>query len=158
MTATIIVLDKKPFGGDQHTVFLDLVDILQALPRKCHSFSWAAFDLWIELEPEASPDHFRVATLSESDTGAQMTWAELWAFAQLDEQVIEGQFIGYRPDGDPPNLPDRNPPEDTKFDENCAAFEIVLEAIDSSLWQICSKDLALIDELAGKFQDVERPK
>jgi hypothetical protein len=157
MTATIIVLDEKSIEGSENGFFLDLIDVLRVLPQKCHGLSWFAFDLWIEPDPDDPHDLAELTLMSKSAPGARMTWDELWAFAELDEQVIEGQFIGYQPDGDPPNVPDRNAPEDTKFAENCAAFEIVLEAIDSSLWQICSKDAAMIEELSGRFKDVEGP-
>lgn len=157
MTATIIILDRKPYGGIDNAVFLDLIDILPALPPKSHGLSWAIFDLRMNYD-EDDPGRFDdISTRSELDSGFQMTWDELWAFAKLGEQVIEGQFVGYHPDRESPNVPDRNPPEDTKFNEICAAYEIVLEAMDSSLWKICSKDTAMIEDISRKFQNVEGP-
>jgi len=155
MTTTIIVLDKKTYGGIEDAVFLDLIDILRALPRKCHGLSWTVFDLWMNYDADDPPKFDEMSKMSESDRGVQMTWEELWAFADLGEQVVEGQFVGDLAEKGPPNVPGRNAPEDTKFEQNCAAFEIVLEAIDSSFWRICSKDAAMIEKLSKKFRDVE---
>lgn len=154
MTSTIIILDKKPLGGEDR-VFLDLIDILRALPEKCHGLSWAAFDLWIMYDDNDPHGLEKMSMMSESDRGVQMTWEELWAFASLGNQVIEGQFVGDLAEKGPPIVPGRNAPEDTKFDQNCAAFEIVLEAIDSSYWKVCSKDTAMIKNLSKKFKNVE---
>ncbi len=101
---------------------------------------WTILEVWavgetdevdviaLEREAEASPH------------GLNLSASELRGLAAGLHQVIDGIFVGYR--GQQPNRNDA---------DLRSSAEVVLEAIDSTLWRVYAREVAMIDRLEKRF-------
>lgn len=72
-----------------------------------------------------------------------MSGDRLWDLARRLTQVIDGIIAGYR----------GTPPVRSDADLRVAA-EVVIEAIDSTLWRVYARDPAVIDRVRRQYDDV----
>ncbi len=128
-------------------VSVELLDILEEIPNgsQLHwsiQFIEATGDFGDEKLTSLSENQVR-----EGEHGYDLTWKSLNKLAKKFDQVIDILIIGCR------NMKLLVRYEnDEEMYETC---DIVIEMIDSSFWQVFSKDTSLIERLAAKFKKVE---
>jgi hypothetical protein len=122
---------------------VNLRDLLAVLPRDKLARNWSIMELWAVAEDDSTDVLSIEAGAASSPTGLQTTGAELLQLAQRLLQVIDAIVVAY--DGAPPTRSDPDLRE---------SAEIVIEAIDSTLWRVYAKDVLVIDRLRHAFTDV----
>ena len=141
------VLEIK--DADRHGVLtVDLVRLLDLLGPEGEQLSWRILEL------EASGDLSRLGRtvqsleieVRNSKNGLPITWSDLVILARTLSQVINTKITGYRGE-----LADSQSSGVQDLYNTC---EIILEAIDSSLWRIYVRDRKVGDRLRAAFRDV----
>jgi hypothetical protein len=111
--------------------------------RGADELRWSVMEFW----GVGHDEHFDLSLMERkaagSPTGAELTPAELRAFAARLFQLIDGIVVGYRGDG-----PTRS---DADLRTSCA---VVIEVVDSSFWRVWAKDRATIGTLGECYKDV----
>lgn len=121
----------------------DFRDLLLALPAEALALDWSIMD--IGATPlDDDPDLMSLeARANESTNGLQYTGEELLDLSGQLLQVIDAIFVGYRG-----LAPLRSDPDLRR------SAEIVIEAIDSTLWRVFAYDNSLREHLRRVFEDV----
>jgi hypothetical protein len=104
---------------------------------------WSVMELWAVARDDDTDVIALERQAAKSATGLQVTADQLWELADRLAQLIDAIVVGYR--GAPPVR------SDTDLRES---VEIVIEAIDSTLWRVYAQDPAVIDRLRREFDDV----
>lgn len=128
-------------------VSVKLPDILKEIPNG-NSFFWSILYLYVlgPLKDGLSIDILE-KQINGSEKGLFITWNDLNILSNKFHQIIDITIIGCKDK----NLL-RRYETDQEIYEMC---DIVIEMIDSSYWEVFSKDIALINRLAIKFNDVK---
>jgi len=124
-----------------------LPDVLEAISDG-NFFYWSLLYLYAsgDLGEDKSMLVFE-KEIYDSEKGFFITWDELNSLAKKFYQIIDITIIGCR---DKSLL--RCYDNDQEMYETC---DIVIEMIDSSYWEVFSKDEALINKLAAKFKEIK---
>lgn len=85
--------------------------------------------------------------INNSENGVSIKWRDLYLLANDMSQIIDIVIIG----NSNLNLMKRYENYQTMY-ESC---DIVIEMVDSSFWQVCSKDDILINKIGGKFKKIK---
>ena len=141
-TKGIRILDKK-----NRIVWVELPDILKEISNG-NSLHWSILYLYAtgHLGANQAMPVFE-QQIRESEKGLLISWEELNGLSQKFWDLMDITLIGCK---------DRNLlrryETDQKMYEVC---DIVIEMIDSSYWEVFSKDEELINKLAVKFKEIE---
>jgi len=144
MAEMIEIKDKNATG----ILAVELTHILDLLSPEGHNFSWVILDLEatgnlgdgkniLDLEQE----------IQQSPKGLLVSWDKLISLSRCFFQVINAVIVGCK---DSTSVPRLQPGEDFY-----KSSEIVLEAIDSSLWRIYVRDDGVLKRFQKTFRDVE---
>lgn len=120
---------------------VDLIDILNVIEAEGDALSWTLYDLeatgdlgdgnkMLDLEQE----------VRDSPTGLRLNWSDLVSLARRLFQVTNATLAG-----------SGAPIAASGLSEVYAHSEIVLEAIDSSLWRVYAKSDSVIEKLKRAF-------
>jgi hypothetical protein len=124
---------------DGSTVHLsDLLDQVSAT-----DLDWSVMELWAVARDEDTDVVALERQAAESPTGLAVSGEQLQDLAGRLTQFIDGIVAGYR----------GTPPVRSDADLRTAA-EIVIEAIDSTLWRVYARNPAVIDRLRHVYDDV----
>lgn len=126
-----------PDGSDVH-----LAELLDHVAPTA-DLHWSVLELWAVAQDEHTDVIGLERQAANSETGLEVTEAELRELAGKLAQVIDGIVAGYH--GAPPSRSDRDL-RDTA--------SIVIEAIDSTLWRVYAQDSAPLHRLRDRFNDV----
>lgn len=121
---------------------VQLGDLLDAI-RTTNELSWSIMEFW----GVARDDQTDVVALereaADSPAGLRLSAKQLREFAAQLLQLIDGIVVGYR----------NGPP--TRSDPDLrASSEVVIEAIDSTLWRIFARESSVVDGLRCNYDDV----
>jgi hypothetical protein len=144
MNALIEIKDKDNGGALNY----DLIDILKTLPDEIRNYKWVI----LELEARTFNNcPFNILELegkiNNSKKGLELTWEELVILARNFYQVIDTTVVGF------------------EFDKEIRAFDpkvdltsicdIFIKAIDSSVWEIFTKESIVLDKFNTRFKDIK---
>jgi hypothetical protein len=119
-----------------------LNDLLEAIPTT-DELRWSIMEFW----GVARDDETDLLTLEReavgSPTGLTLSADQLREFASQLLQLVDGIVVGYR----------QSPPSRSDPDLRTSS-EVVIEAIDSTLWRIWAHDRAVTDVLRRSYDDV----
>ena len=119
-----------------------LADVLAAV-ETADRLSWTIMEFWaVARDDETNLVAFEQQAAA-SPTGLELSADELRSFSGQLLQFIDGIVVGYS--GKPPNRSEA---------DLRGASEIVIEAIDSTLWRVYARDSAVIDRLRSTYDDV----
>lgn len=121
---------------------VELAQLLEAIPTT-DELSWSVMEMWAV----ARDDETNVVALEEqaadSPTGLELSPIQLRELAGRLRQLNDGIVVGYR--GDPP----------TRLDADLrTGSEVVIEAIDSTLWRVYARDPSVVNGLHRSYEDV----
>lgn len=138
----IRILDKV-----KRVVSVELPDILEEIPNG-NLFHWSILCLEAmgHLEEGKSIPVFE-KQIGDSEKGLFIDWNDLNTLSKKFYQIIDITLIGCKDK----NLL-RRYKNDQEMYETC---DMIIEMIDSSYWEIFSKDDQLINRLSKKFKDTE---
>lgn len=143
MKATgIRILDK-----DNGVLNVQLYDILKEISNGS-LFAWSILCLEASgnLGSDKSILEFEKG-INESERGLFITWEELNMLSKKFHQIINMVLLGCK---------DKNFLRRYEHDrEMCETCDIVIDMMDSSYWEVFSKDEQLINRLALKFKDIQ---
>lgn len=119
-----------------------LGDLLEAIPPT-DELKWSIMEFWgvardnetdvVALEQEAAG----------SPTGLRLSGGQLRELASNLLQLVDGIVVGYRND----------PPTRSDLDLRTSS-EVVIEAIDSTLWRIYARNSAIVSAVQRNYDDV----
>ena len=133
--------------GKNGILCVELPDILEEIDNG-ESFFWAIpFSETVFISQVKDFTVNLQDKIEQTKNGIRLTWDELNSFSEDIHQSIDLLVIASK---DKDLL--RSYDSDKQMYETC---DIVIEMIDSSYWEVFSKDRALIDRLAKKFEDIE---
>jgi|GEM_PF-2137048 len=138
--------DRKPLPtehGETSQLAFDLQDVLAQLPPDKKALNWSILGLWAVAQDDDTDIGEIEARVAASPSGLRITGAELWNLAGRLLQVIDGIIVAFS--GSPPTR------ADSDLRESC---EVVIEAIDSTLWRVYAKDPVVSDSLQHTFAEV----
>jgi hypothetical protein len=120
---------------------VQLSDLLDHVPTG--TLNWSVMEMWAV----ARDDEIDILGLeqqaAESPTGLALSAERLRDVAGMLMQVIDGIVVGYR----------GSPPARSHADLRVTA-EIVIEAIDSTVWRVYARDPSVIARLRRTYHDV----
>lgn len=131
--------------------FLDvrLEDILSVITDIGEGYSWVMFEInaslneWVEKPDYNDLDNW----VNESSDGMELSWDELVKLAPIFHQIIDTIIVAYKDENHKPII-----------GKGTVALmetsEIVLELVDSTFWEIYTKDAKILDRFKKKFKDV----
>jgi hypothetical protein len=130
-----------------HVISVELQDILEEV-HNGEEFHWSILFLEVmgDLGEERPVPEFE-KQIHDLENGFFINWKDLNTLVQRFEQLINITLLGCKD----PNLLQRYE-DDQEMYETC---DITIEFIDSTYWQVFSKDKKLIDRLAAKFKEIE---
>jgi hypothetical protein len=119
-----------------------LGDLLEAISAT-DELTWSIMEFW----GVARDDEMDVVALEQkaagSPTGLKFSAGELREFASQLLQLVDGIVVGYRQDPPTRSDPDLR-----------TSSDIVIEAIDSTLWRVYARDHVVTDGLRHNYDDV----
>lgn len=132
----------------QGVLAVELSNLLDLVTVEGSLLTWALLDLYAtgDLGDDRSMLDLE-RQIAASPTGLLLSWDELRALASAFTQVIDGVFVGCR---DVASIPPLHPKA-----ELYARCEIVLEAVDSTLWTVYARDDRVLQRLQAAFHDVQ---
>jgi hypothetical protein len=86
-------------------------------------------------------------TANESPTGLILSWAQLREYAQGLKEIVNGTFIAYAEGVLVPHF--------HLGMDIYAPSELVIEAVDTTYWQVYARDEQLLRRIQGTFRRVE---
>lgn len=116
----------------------DLLDQVSAT-----DLEWSVMELWAVARDDDTDIVALEQQAAESPTGLAVSGEQLQDLAGRLTQLIDGIVAGHR--GTPPVRSDA---------DLRAAAEIVIEAIDATLWRVYARNPAVIDRLRHEYDDV----
>jgi hypothetical protein len=143
------IWDRSPMAtehGETSVFGPDFRDLLLALPAETLALEWAITEIGaIPVDDQLEDLVALEATIDESPTGVQFTGEALLALSGKLLQVIDAVVVGYRG-----SAPLRSDPDLRR------SAEIVIEAIDSTLWRVFALDDSVREHLERAFTDVRK--
>ncbi len=133
--------------GEGDVLRVKLSDILNTISNG-KLFHWAILYLWAtgDLGEGKSMPAFE-ESIKNSEKGLLISWEDIQLLSKQFYQVIEIGLIGCK-----------NKSLLHRYKDNHVMYEqcdIVIEMIDSSYWEVFSKDPDLIERLGEKFKQIE---
>lgn len=141
-TKGVRILDKE-----NGVVSVQLHDILREVSNG-HLFTWSilCFDSMVDLGKDKSILEFE-KVINDSKKDSFITWEELNILSKKFHQIIDMVLLGCK---------DKNSLRRYEHDRDmCETCDIVIDMIDTSYWEVFSKDDHLINRLASKFKDIQ---
>jgi hypothetical protein len=120
---------------------VQLNDLLAQVPPA--DLDWAILEIWATGRDDAPEVVELDRRAAESPTGVALSDQALRQLAAEVLQVIDGIVVGYR--GAPPVRSDADLRD---------VAEVVFEAIDSTLWRVYARDVAVLDRIRQRYHDV----
>ena len=145
MAGTIEIFDLNERGS----ALIDLPEILTVLEPEAQNLAWSILDLEATGDPGAlGTTIFELEQrVANAPHGLILDWKDLNKITGALDQIIEGTIVGCQ---DPERLTQINLQSDLR-----ASCDLVIEAIDSSLWKIFSRDDGVLQKLKSAFRDVK---
>jgi hypothetical protein len=125
-----------------------LIDLLDLLKREGHQLTWSILELEATGDPNRLPRDMLdlEQEVEQSPNGVIMSWEELVILATAFCEVLNAVIVGCK---DATLIPHLQPNADLY-----TPCEIVLEAIDSTLWRVYARDDQIIQRLQTTFRNV----
>lgn len=126
---------------------IPLGELLETIPDETQFF-WAW--LWLDVTPLENEGHYLVELqkkINQSEDGLTTTFESILEISKKIFQEIDLTIIACKTKE---NV--RRYKEDKEMYETC---DIVIEMIDGGFWEVFSKNVTWINQLAKKFQSVE---
>ncbi|NGX37492.1 MAG: hypothetical protein K1000chlam2_00648 [Chlamydiae bacterium] len=126
---------------------IPLSEVLANIPH-ASQLNWAL--LWFDVTPTEKEGKLLTELqkkVKESEEGLSYTFESLAELSKKIFQEIEVLIVGCK---NKENV--RRYKDDQEMYETC---DIVIEMIDGGFWEIFSKDISWIDQLAEKYEEVE---
>lgn len=135
--------------GQAHQVLaFDLRDVLEALGAEVDALNWRITNL----DCHGGESESFCRRLDEAPVpGLWLSGAELRAFAENVDQVVDGTFVGFCKETDTQSL-DPEDLEATAFPQSPS--RLVIRAVDSSWFEIYTKDFQTVQLIRNRFRDV----
>ncbi|HEX3721670.1 MAG TPA: hypothetical protein VHV31_02710 [Nitrolancea sp.] len=136
---------------------VELRDILSVIEQEGRRFIWVLRGLWVVGKITAIGATIRdlMDESENSNFGVRKSWDQLVTFADHVFQAIDGTFEAYR---DAAEIPSSL----VSFDERRAAMyasaQIVIEALDSTLWSVFAQDEVLLGRVRARFGGTDMPQ
>jgi hypothetical protein len=134
-----IRLDRKSAEG---LLLISLNDILKVIAARGESLCWRILSLWARGDLTRLGTNMKdlEARVQGNPSGVYMSWADLNAFAETVDEIMDAVFSGYPCDSPPPQLgPGLDPHKGSV---------ILLELVDSGFWEVsCEGDRELLGRL-----------
>jgi hypothetical protein len=131
------------YDTDGGVLDFDLKDVLSALPPASNQLEWYVLDLEaVGAGPSGEPIIDFEQSLASHRHGAKLSWANLGSLAQNLTQTINATLVGVSAELPPPCLP---------LPSSYPA-EIIVEAIDSSLWAVSSSSIDAVQSIGRRFR------
>jgi len=128
MSELLRIADKDVHGF----LAVDLLQLLKAVKESGPMLDWVLQELTLTGNLRGRWTVQRLETASrEPPYGLRLPWAETLEIAEMITQVQEGVVIGLRAGSEPPSL---------GMEARTGAAAVVLEAVDSSYWEVYAKD------------------
>ena len=140
----VIEISDKTASG---VLAFDLAELLDVLGPVGQTLWWGILELNATGDLGATNILDLEGEIARSRNGLIVSWEELRKLGHSVSQVVDGVFVGCR---DSRDIPELRPGVNIY-----APSEVVLEAIDSSLWRVFSKDGAILDRFRSAFVNVE---
>jgi hypothetical protein len=124
-----------------------LSDILSEI-KNANSLNWAI--LFSDVTPSPNEGKFIIELekkINKQEKPYEIKWADLISFANKIYQEIDLIIIGCEDKNTLKKYEDE--------DEMYNVCDIAIQMLDSSYWEIFSKDLELITKLASKFKNIK---
>ena len=138
----IRILDKE-----KNVISVKLLDILDIIPNG-NLFYWSILYLRaIGHLDEGKSMPFFEEQINKSEKGLYISWEELKSLAKMFYQEIDLILIGNKNQQSLCRYQ-----SETEMCENC---DIVIQMIDSSYWEVFSKDKDVIEKLASNFKQIK---
>lgn len=112
--------------GDKYLSF-DLLDILKELPEEFQDCRWCVSNVEATMK--------KGVLAPEPNRSFDWNWSEVLQFASSVFQTIDGRFSVWGTSSEPPIL--------------------VIDAVDSCFWEVCSTNNEFISRLKSRFNEVE---
>jgi hypothetical protein len=144
MSELLRVADKDVHGF----LAVDLLQLLNAVTESGPTLDWVLQELTLTGNLRGRWTVQRLETASrEPPYGLRLSWAETLGIAEMITQVQEGVVIGLRAGSEPPSL---------GVEARTGAAEVVLEAVDSSYWEVYAKDNRVAAAIRAQFRCVTK--
>ncbi|NJK63931.1 MAG: hypothetical protein HC921_15715 [Synechococcaceae cyanobacterium SM2_3_1] len=121
---------------------VNLITILEFIGLR--DLCWSMLHLWATSKQESEIDILDLEEKTKAKFGYQLDWDSLLAIAKQLEQVNECTIVGVNPTE---SLPNRS----LSLEDLRKICHVVIEAVDSSYWEVFLKDEVLSKRLVEKF-------
>lgn len=121
---------------------VELAELLDAVSSP-EDLDWTILEIWAVGQTDETDVVALERQAVESPHGLNLSAVALRELADRLQQVIDGIVVGYR-----------GPAPDRDAVDLRSTAEIVLEAIDSTLWRVYARETGVIDRLRQRYFDV----
>lgn len=125
-----------PISTINLSTILELIDV--------NDLCWSILHIWVVSKPNSKLDIFQLEEKTKAEFGYHVDWESLLSLSAQLELINECTIIAV---DSAKLLPDRCLSLE-KLRENC---DVVIEAVDSTSWEISVKDLSLSKKLVQKL-------
>lgn len=121
---------------------VQLSDLLDAIPA-IDKLTWSIMEFWGVARDDETDLVAIEQEAARSPTGIKLSAGQMRDLASKLLQLADGVVVGYS----------EAPPTRSDLDLR-ASSEVVIEAIDSTLWRVYARDRVVTDVLRGNYDDV----
>lgn len=121
---------------------VQLADLLDVVSTP-EDLDWTILEIWAVGRTDETDVVALERQAEESPQGLKMSAIALRELADRLQQVIDGIVVGYR-----------GPAPDRHAVDLRSTAEVVLEAIDSTLWRVYAREAGVIDPVRQRYDDV----
>jgi hypothetical protein len=121
---------------------VNLVTILELIGLS--RLYWSILHIWAISKQNSELNIFELEEKTKNHLGLQLSLDDLLSLSKQLEQVNECTIVGV-------NSTELFPDRDLPLDELRKLCDVVIEAVDSTAWEISVKDVELSQRLAEKF-------
>jgi hypothetical protein len=135
------------FDKDEHGILaVELRDLLAIIEREASGLVWALLDLETNGSLRGGRSMLALEeAVRAADRGVILRWEELRSLAADHFQIVNALIVGCTTEEEIPPI--------TAGSALYTVPEIVIEAIDSSLWRIQAKKPQVIAQVRARFRD-----
>ncbi len=148
MTGVVEIRDttqESPSGPRMLAV--TLADLLECIAPVGRGLTWTILDLEAVGELSGKRNMLDLEEqIQASPHGLVVSWSELLTLAQELHQVINCVLAGMKAPSATAQI--------RRGTDTCAISDLVLEAIDSSLWSVFARDDRVLERLQRRFHDI----
>jgi len=148
MTGVVEIRDTtRDSPGGPRVLAPTLAELLECVASIGRDLTWTVLDLEAVGELGEGRNMLDLeAQIQASPHGLVVSWSELLTLAQELHQVISGVLAGVKDPSATARI--------WRGTDSCAISDLVLEAIDSSLWSVYARDDRVLQRLQGRFHDI----